>query len=373
MRLSLVLVTLCCLPLAAGAQQSSNPATPAPAPAQRAGAKPPAPPPHGQIQLDVVVTDKDGKPVSGLDRSDFTLLDDNRPTEIQSFQAYGGAAPIATPVQPTQIILIVDMVNIGFDRVSYARGGIDEFLRSDGGRLGVPVSIYWYTDTGLVPLKGETAPTTDGNSLAAQIDATAGRLRILSRAGGAWGAIERYQMSVQTVMSIASAETTQPGRKQLIWIGPGWPMLDSPNMEMTQKDQRELFANIVQLSTILRVGQMQLYSVSVGMPDSLTYLYESYTKGVKKPSQANLPNLDLKVLAVESGGLAVPPTNDLASQIEQCARDAGAYYTIGFNAPPADGPNEYHQLKVRVDKPGLTARTDTGYYNQPPGRQNPQN
>lgn len=374
-----LLATLCWLPWASAAQPSTAAAANPPAPAQpqttpsgitaSAAAPSLAATPHGPIQLDVVVTDKAGKPVTGLDRSDFTLLDNNRPARIQSFQAYGGAA--AAPAQPTQIILIIDMVNIGFEQVSYSRGGIDEFLRSDGGRLAVPVSIYWYTDTGLIPLKGETAPTTDGNTLAAEIDATAGQLRMLNRSGGAWGAIERYQMSVQTLSTIARAAAGQPGHKLLIWIGPGWPMLDNPNMEMTQKDQREVFASIVQLSTELREGQMQIYSVTAGMPNSYTYRYESYIKGVKKPSQANLPNLDLKVLAVESGGLAVSPSNDLASQIEQCAREATAYYTIGFTPPPADGPNEYHELKVRVDKPGLTARTDTGYYNQPQERPNP--
>jgi hypothetical protein len=31
----------------------------------------------------------------------------------------------------------------------------------------------------------------------------------------------------------------------------------------------------------------------------------------------------------------------------------------------ADHANEYHDLKVLVNQPELTARTRTGYYNQP--------
>lgn len=325
-------------------------------------------PPFGQIQLDVVVTDKTGKPIAGLAQSDFTLLDNNHPAQIDSFAAYDGS--VSTTEQPTQILLVIDTVNIGFDEVSYSRFGIDQFLHSDAGRLAVPLSIYSYTDTGLIALDGET-PSTDGNALAAQLDSTEGHLRTINRSAGAWGAIERYEMSVQTLDRLVRAESTQPGRKLLIWIGPGWPILDNPNMQMTWKDQQKLFGNVVQLSTLLREAQMQIYSVSPGMPNSFTYLYQAYTKGVKKAAQVNLPDLDLKVLAVQSGGLALPPSNDLGAEIEKCARDAGAYYTIAFTPSRADGPDEYHELKVRVDKPGLTGRTNTGYYNQPAGAQIP--
>lgn len=378
---SLCIAFLCCLPGIAGAQHSapsgevqpqvwSPGQIPAPAtapqgqpvPVPPAMAQPAAAPhtPPGQIQLDLVVTDKKGKPVAGLKQSDFTLLDDNRPVALESFHAFDASAGAAGP--PQQIILVIDTVNIGFQEVSYSRFGIDQFLRSDDGRMAVPVSVYWYTDTGL---QGGAAPSTDGNKLAAELDATQGQLRDINRNAGAWGAIERFEMSVQMLEHIVRAETRQPGRKLLIWIGPGWPILDSPNMQMTWKDQQHLFRNVVEFSTLLREAQVQIYSVTPGMPDSFTYVYQAYLKGVKKPSQAFLPYLDLKVLAVESGGLALSPSNDLGSEIEQCARDASAYYTLSFTPPHADGPNEYHQLKVRVNKPGLTARTDTGYYNQP--------
>jgi len=45
----------------------------------------------GPIYLDVMVTDKAGAPVSGLELKDFTLLDNNQPGKILSFQAFGEA------------------------------------------------------------------------------------------------------------------------------------------------------------------------------------------------------------------------------------------------------------------------------------------
>lgn len=363
----LLSVLLCGVPFTVLAQQTSAPAAaPATPPAAQAVTQTASQTAPGQVQLDLVVTEKGGNAVAGLQRGDFTVLDNDRPVAIQSFDAYGASA--AAPPVPTQIIVIIDTVNLGFQEVSYSRLGLDQFLRRDGGHLANPVSIYWYTDTGI---ESGIGPSSDGNELAAALDATGGRLRDLNRAT-AWGAIERYELSVRTLEMIAHKAAVRPGRKLLIWVGPGWPMLLNPNVdEMSWKARQSLFANIVDLSTLLREAQMQVYSVAPGIPNGYTTLYDSYLKGVKKASKANLANLDLKVIAIESGGQVQSPSNDLAAEIERCVRDAAAYYTVSFTPPPADGPNEYHEIKVRVDKPGLTARTNTGYYDQPRGTEAP--
>ena len=80
---------------------------------------------------------------------------------------------------------------------------------------------------------------------------------------------------------------------------------------------------------------------------------------------ASFMDLIRKVLAVQSGGRVLDRSSDLLSQIESCVREAGAFYTLSFDPAPADHPDEYHRLKVEVSKPGLSARTSTGYYDQP--------
>lgn len=355
----------------AQSQESTPAATPGQAAADGTGAASAAPvaptsaPPSaagddGRVHLDVVVTDKAGTAMGGLAERDFTLLDNGKPRKLDSFEALGSTDAHGNP---EQVILAIDTVNISFDRVGVSRQYIAEFLRRNGGRLAHPVTIVWVTDVGL---QQQLGPSMDGNALAKQLEGTAGQLRLLNRAAGEWGAIERFQMSSRMLDQLVNAIGRFPGRKLLIWIGPGWPILDNPNLEITWKQEQQLFQNMVSLTTKIRERQIELYSVAEGMPNFYTYLFEEFLKGVKKPSQMNLSNLSLKVMAIWSGGQVRMPTNDMATEIAQCVKDAGAYYRVSFTPPRADGPDEYHALQMKVDKAGLTARTTEMYYNQPP-------
>jgi VWFA-related protein len=245
--------------------------------------------------------------------------------------------------------------------VSRTRQQIAEFLRHNGGHLAQPVSVIEFSDDGMKVL---LQPSTDGNALAEQLDHADSKLRTIGRSTQN-GAFDRFALSINWIDIVAASEVKRPGRKLLIWAGPGWPLLDRPNLQISNKDQLHMFSEIVNLSTTLREAHMALYSVNMGDPNLGTYLYQGFLKGVKTPEKANPSDLGLKVLAVQTGGRAMNPNNDIAAQIDACVQDATAWYTISFDPPPADKPNEYHDLKVEVDKPGLAARTSTGYYNQP--------
>src|SRR5580698_8381722 len=91
------------LPLAAVAQQNAPSTTQSAAPPQlqpRPGG-PEVPPPSTsdrQITLDVQVTDKSGAAVRGLQKQDFTLLDDKQPKNILSFHPVDNTA--GSPTDP---------------------------------------------------------------------------------------------------------------------------------------------------------------------------------------------------------------------------------------------------------------------------------
>jgi VWFA-related protein len=339
-------LSLLCLSVAPGFAQQLVSTTPAPT--------------ERQITLDVAVNEKSGAPVPGLQQQDFTLLDNKQPQTITSFKAITGAA------EPIQVILVVDEVNTVFSRVAYERDEIERYFKRDGGALPVPISLAYLSDKGLV--MGGTA-TKDGNALIAAMNDNKNGLRTVTRSQGFYGAAERLELSLRGLEQIANYEMARPGRKIVVWISPGWPLLSGPRIEMTSKDQQNYFASVVNFSYLLRRAGITLYSVDpLGTSDSggfRTFYYEAFLKGVKKPSQVQLGNLALQVLATQSGGRVFNSNNDVASEIANCVRDTTAYYEVTFEGLRGDGPNDYHPLEMKVDKPGLTAHTRTGYYAQP--------
>jgi len=312
--------------------------------------------------LDVVVTDSSGNPVPGLQQSDFTVLDDKQPQTVVAFQAADGT----TTDPPPQVILLVDAVNTSFQGVIRQREELAKFLRRDGGHLPFPTSLILLSDTST---QVQPVPTQDGNVVINALNSSQSGLRAIGGSQGFYGGADRLQISLDTLEELASKEAKQPGRKLLIWLSPGWPLLTGPNVQMSAKDRESIFSTVVSLSTALRQARITLYSLDpLGVADtgsSRTFYYGNFLKGVESASKVQNGNLGLQVLAAQSGGRVLNSTNDIASSIASCLEDGKAFYTLSFDSPPADHPNEYHSLQVNIDKPKLTARTRTGYYAQP--------
>jgi VWFA-related protein len=341
----LFFVTLLCA-AAASAQQSSPPNQPA-------GRK---------IYLDVVVSPKSGPPVADLQQQDFTLLDNNAPQTISSFKAVSGREA------PIEVVLVIDAVNASYQTVSVARPEIGKFLRAEGGHLAYPVSLVIFGDKGAQELGGFS---TDGNALSAELDQADVSLRSVGRSAGFYGATERFQLSIDALSRLVSGMASRPGRKIMVWVSPGWPLLSGPRVDLDSKQQQQIFGSIVTLSTQLLRSRVTLYNVNpLGNDESLGRVdyYKEYVKGVSKPSQAQLANLGLPVLAVQSGGEVLNLNNDVASLLRQCVADSVPYYEISFDPSSADHRDEYHHLEVKLANSSLTARTRQGYYAQPAPR-----
>jgi VWFA-related protein len=312
------------------------------------------------MTLDVVVSGKSGKPVSGLGQQDFTVADNKHPQKITSFQAV--QSPVTDPV--VEVVLMIDRVNTSFQSAANESEQTKKFLRQNEGQLALPVSMVFFADSGTTIQPA----TRDGNMLVTALDQSDAALRTSRRSQGIYGAEDRIQWSLNALHSIAAYEGKKPGRKLLIWISPGWALLSGPRIQLSSKNQQGIFSMIVTTSTEMLQARLTLYSIDpLGLADAVGYrttFYEEFLKGVKTPRDAQIGDLSLQTLAVESGGRVLNSSNDIAGEIAECIDDANAWYVLTFDAPPADGPNDYHKLEVKVNKPGLTARTRTGYYAQ---------
>jgi VWFA-related protein len=321
------------------------------------------------ILLDVVVTDRSGKAIPGLKESDFVVRTNGSVQKILSFKAVPGVASTNEPQAaqtPVKIILMVDEVNTTFDRVAYERNQIKKYLSENGGKLAHPLSLGFFSDTGT---EIQNMPSQDGNALLAAFDKHETTLRTIRRSTGFYGAEERLDLSLSTLSRLAAAETQVPGRKLIVWISPGWPLLSGPRIDMTSTQAKRLFATIISTSAALRQARITMYSIDpLGLADAgslrVNY-YQDFLKPVTAPKDVQIADLALQVLATQTGGLALNSNNDITSQVARCIDEADAFYTITIDTVPEDKPNQFNSISVKVETPGLTARTRNGYYSQP--------
>jgi VWFA-related protein len=314
-----------------------------------------------RIHLDVVVRDASGQPVSGLQQSEFAVLDDDRAQQLAAFRAVDGL----TADPPVEVVLVLDAMNTSFQQMAAVRQGLERFLRQNGGHLAMPVSAIFLTDTGV---KANDA-TRDGNALAADIEKLPAPVHVINSAQGLDGLMLRFGRSVDALKQMTRYEASKPGRKLMIWVGGGWPMLSNGRYHMDPRNKSSFFHSIVDLSTNLREARVTLYGVIPLDLDKGTeataFLYQNFMKGVEDAKQAEPGNLSLQVLAEQSGGRAIGPTGDIYGSVVRCVADANAYYELSFDSAAASRVDVYRGLQVRLDKPGQTAHTNTGYYAQP--------
>jgi VWFA-related protein len=102
------------------------------------------------VQLDISVTDSTGRPITGLQQSDFTVLEDGQPQAIRTFEPHipntvqavkSAAAPklslppntftnqVAAPPEGPLSILLLDLWNTPVSDQAYARKQTIEFLK----------------------------------------------------------------------------------------------------------------------------------------------------------------------------------------------------------------------------------------------------
>jgi VWFA-related protein len=343
------------------------------------------------IILNVLVTDASGKPVTGLNESDFTLLDNGQPQKIASFRPLSANAE----EQPLHVILLFDAVNNSARNYAAERKAAEKFLAASRGSLPWPIAIAHLSDFGA----GVSPSSRDANALLTYLRSLPGEVHQSDNAGDPYthelypgvrgpGALptaqprvqkvnlqwedqnQRFLLSLAALNKIAVQQEDIPGRVIVIWIGPGWPLLSGPGFLPDPPEiKSSFFDHIADLSTELREAQMTVDTVAT--PDLLhsagfsSGYYSPFLAAVTAPPQANAGNLALPVLASQSGGQVLDDGKDIAAEIAACLADADSWYALSFESAPSAQPDEYRTLQVKVNKPGLITRTNPAYYAEP--------
>jgi VWFA-related protein len=97
---------------------------------------------------------------------------------------------------------------------------------------------------------------------------------------------------------------------------------------------------------------------SVGAEENLPQLSE---RGLQNESR--LARESLQTLAGETGGFAIVNTNGFATNYDRIVQENSSYYMLAYYPPNPKRDGKFHNINVRVSRPGLTVRGRKGYAN----------
>jgi VWFA-related protein len=315
---------------------------------------------EGLFSIDLVVADSAGKPVSDLAPWDFTLLDNGQPAKIRTLHNSLEASEPAP-----ELIFVLDAINLSPQQLTQTESAIVHFLGRNNGRQEDACFLYRLTRDGLF---SSAELTRDGNLLAKEVEQHKSPRTVwrLGRNDGpnllrAWvGAPQPNPLSLRALGSIAIDQRDVPGHKVVVWISPGWPVNGGDIG----------FDEATELSTRLREARITLDNVNV-WPNPDRSNYHDYVEAPRSQKDMHPAKLALQVIATHTGGLVLDSSGDLNRDIERCVAEMRSFYTVTFNPPHTYQMDEFHDLRVQVDRPALTVRAPTGYYNEPVYFDNP--
>jgi len=340
------------------------------------------------VVLDLVVRDKDGKPVTDLGAKDFRVFEDGIPQSIRSFEppsahalpaaTVSNAATMFDPAQPATFgqtavtVLVLDQLNTHFADSSFARRSLRDYLLKQPELLTQPTSLLTIYEHNFEQLH---AFTRDRATLLKALEAApvhnAWTLETSNSAD--YGPIERLDQSLHDLEQIAQSYARIPGRKNVIWVGGGFPTVDPTSFD---SHDLQIVQNTVQhITDVLLSTRVTLYAIdptssasgvveitNADMADAASLMGGSL--GVNAGTFD--ANADFDHLSMITGGRVVRGRNDIGKQIALAIDDGASFYTIGYS-PTSTSTSAAQFRKIRVDclRPGLTMVTRSGYFAEP--------
>jgi len=370
------------------------------------------------VVLDVVVSGKNSRPLSGLDKKDFLVTEDGHPQTITNFEVHTGAQPLQpTPpvlqsniytniprIQPSDssTVLVLDSLNTPLDDQSHVRAQMLKYLKKlPAGRrmaifmLGTQLRLLQgFTDDPALltaalnnPKNGkQVSPLLQTNAEAAATQETVDALMVHAAEAAAamqqFSAEEdstrsgvRLKLTLQALQQLAHYLGGMPGRKNVAWFSGGFPMVllpdpDLPNAFGAQRDDQQ---EVHKTDALLAAAQVAIYPIgaegvgadllySAGADSRLTQQQLS-RPGWGQAQERNANHVTMDEMAKDTGGVALYGTSDLADALDRVVAHGSYFYTLTYTStnPATDG--QFRKIQVQLaNLRGYRLAYRRGYY-----------
>jgi VWFA-related protein len=364
------------------------------------------------VRVDVIVTNKQGTPIADLKQSDFEVLEDNKPQSIETFRLVkiDGTAPVETQREIRTrndeeraaaddnariFVFFLDDYHVRLGNSMGARKPLSEFIQNNLGPNDLVAVMY-----PLTPLDGVQL-TRDHRSVIRAIERFEGRKfnyeprNDIENRYALYPAetVERIrrQVSLSALEGLAvKLGALREGRKAVIVVSEGFtsvlppqlrdPVASMPGVGNTARRNPMIGDNNINEDRADFAGQLdiqqEMQQVFNAANRSNTAFYTVDPRGLatgefdidenvsmtRSNTSLRQTQDTLRVLADETDGRAIVNRNDMARAMKQIVADSSAYYLIGYNSTQAPQDGKFHEIKVRVKRPGVEVRSRKGYW-----------
>jgi VWFA-related protein len=385
-----------------------------PARPQGAPALQPAPQPEDVIrinvnlvQVDALVTDAQGKLVEDLRKEDFEIRQDGKPQLITNFSyistrpgqpaapppppargkkaAADPGAPPPVPLRASQarrtFALVVDDLALAAENVPAVRSALEKFVDQDmqPGDLAAVIR----TGSGMGALEQFT---TDKRVLHLAINRihynAFGRVGISSfgggggRAMGAQAQAERNSQlnaaSIQAITNVVNGLRELPGRKTVVLFTESLQIMSGGAIDPRAQSELNRLTDAASRAAVVisSIDPRGLQTFALSAADHPRSAGAAMSIPMQRATRMFNSQDGMVLLARATGGTFTHDQNDIAAAVHRVVEDSNGYYLIGYHPAastfdPKTGQFRFHNISVRVKRPGLQARTRAGFLGTP--------
>jgi VWFA-related protein len=370
------------------------------------------------VVLDVVVTGKNQRPLTGLHKQDFVLSEDGHPQAITYFEEHTGAQPLQiNPPDPSPniftniprvkpsdsvTVLLFDSLNTPLDDQRYVRTQMLKYLKKpDLGRriaifaLGTQLRLLQsFTDdpalltaainnrkngaapaiSPLLQSTAETAATQETiDALKPYAPDAAADMQQFAAEEGSTRSETRLKLTLEALQELARYLAAIPGRKNVAWFSGAFPLAIFPDSSLpdefgAERDDQE---EVRKTDTLLASAQVAIYPIAPEgvATDSL------YTAGadprltqqqISNPQQAgqerNANHAAMDKIAIDTGGAAFYGTNSLTDALDRVTSHGSYFYTLTYTSTNPSTDGKFRKIQVKLAQPGYQLAYRRGYY-----------
>jgi len=403
------------------------------------------------VAVDVVVTDRDGHPVTGLTKNDFTVIEDSKPQTISTFSASSpplsawrqGLPPLLPPHVTTNrpdviegddhlAVLLLDGLNTPAQNQQYLKQQMLKWLAEHfdpHGKVAVAVlserlellqdftsnpellkaalERYRASSAAIARNGGErdlssteitapeismpsqavggpaatstdpTMPATSGGSSDTIQNDIAYMMRRFEKNAANYARDVRVSITLDALQQIARYLAGQRGRKSLLWFSTGFPIAVTGINPEDMATARTYGDKLRATTNLLNDAHVAIYAIDASglLPGSISDPSQSgrdangrialtveANRRLSNEEFSRMATNDTLERAADDTGGRFFHGNDIANSIAVSMRDSSSYYLLGYYPSNKKFDGRFRQVRVKVNRPGVTIRSRQGYF-----------